>query len=72
MKIFIFHCNQMYGGGLAIVAHFDAESAFDLLAEEFFEDEIYDYTDLKHCRVNDKITPNVEEPTVIDLNFYKE
>ncbi len=73
MKVFIFICNKQYGGGMAVVAAYDAQDAFQLLREEHGGDEsIYEYTDLNHCHESENLIANVNKPQVLECDFYTE
>ena len=73
MKVFIFTCNKQWGGGMAIVAANNSEEAFNLLKEEYGNDDmVYEYTDLEHYHVNQLLSANVANPTILELNFHVE
>lgn len=73
MRVFIFTCNKQWGGGMAVVAANDSEEAFNLLKEEYGNDDmVYEYTDLEHYHVSQFLTAVVANPTILELNFHVE
>jgi hypothetical protein len=73
MLTYIFTCNKQWGGGMAVVAANDSQEAFNLLKEEYGNDDmVYEYTDLEHCHVNQFLIANVANPTILELNFHVE
>lgn len=73
MKVFIFVCNKQYGGGMAVVAAYDAQDAFQLLREEYGGDDfVYEYTDLMHCHMSKDLIANVTKPQVLESDFHVE
>lgn len=73
MKVFIFVCNKQYGGGMAVVAANDSQEAFNLLKEEYGNDDfVYEYTDLEHCHMSQDLRACVIKPQVLESNFHVE
>lgn len=73
MKVFIFVCNKQWGGGMAVVAANDSQEAFNILKEEYGNDDfVYEYTDLNHCHENKLLTADVTDPVVLESDFHVE
>lgn len=73
MNVFIFVCNKQWGGGMAVVAANDSQEAFNLLKDEYGDDDfVYEYTDLKHCHMSEDLIANVTKPQVLESDFHVE
>ena len=73
MKVFMFECNNKFGGGLAVVAAEDEQQAYDLLIDEYGgRDWLDEYTDLDHCHENKDLVADVTKPQVLESEFYVE
>ena len=73
LNVYIFTCNKQWGGGMAVVAADDSQEAFNLLKEEYGNDDmVYEYTDLEHYHVSQDLRACVSKPQILELNFYVE
>ena len=73
LNVYIFTCNKQYGGGMAVVTAPDSGEAM-LVLQQYFggDDYVFEYTDLEHCRATTQLSTTLDEPQVIECNFYVE
>lgn len=70
MNVYIFTCNNRYGGGLAVVAANSVYEAYGALCDDNkFNAESYD---IEHSELLDNVSADINEPKVLAENNYIE
>lgn len=72
MDVYKFTCTEPYGGGEAIVAARSAQEAYGTLCEQVkYEYDASNFS-LRNCEKLDVLQADVQEPTLISIEYYVE